>query len=223
MVVNQLSYRHSLSGGKESAMEWNIMKRMASISLLALSAACVTINVYFPAVAAEKAADRIIDNVWGEESAPATDGSAEKKADETSALETAHRWVADFGGSIIGTAHAQANIDVSSPAIQAITKSMEGRHGKLAPHYASGAIGLTANGEVALRDANAVSLKDRNTVRKLVADENADRRNLYREIASANGHPEWEADIRNTFAKRWISKAKGGWYYQNAEGGWNKK
>jgi hypothetical protein len=35
--------------------------------------ACVTINIYFPAAAAEKAADRIIDEVWnikqGEESA----------------------------------------------------------------------------------------------------------------------------------------------------------
>ncbi len=30
-------------------------------------AACVTINVYFPAAAAEKAADKIIDDVWGSE------------------------------------------------------------------------------------------------------------------------------------------------------------
>jgi hypothetical protein len=26
--------------------------------------ACVTINIYFPAAAAEKAADRLIDEVW---------------------------------------------------------------------------------------------------------------------------------------------------------------
>lgn len=29
-----------------------------------LTAGCVTINIYFPAAAAEKAADRIIDEVW---------------------------------------------------------------------------------------------------------------------------------------------------------------
>ena len=29
-----------------------------------LLAGCVTINIYFPAAAAEKAADRIIDEVW---------------------------------------------------------------------------------------------------------------------------------------------------------------
>ncbi|QID17399.1 hypothetical protein G3580_06895 [Nitrogeniibacter mangrovi] len=32
--------------------------------LVASLSACVTINIYFPAAAAEKAADRIIDEVW---------------------------------------------------------------------------------------------------------------------------------------------------------------
>lgn len=39
-----------------------------------IAAGCVTINIYFPAAAAEKAADRIIDEVWqlkGGTSAPA--------------------------------------------------------------------------------------------------------------------------------------------------------
>ena len=34
-----------------------------SLGILAL-AGCVTINIYFPAAAAEAAADRIIDEVW---------------------------------------------------------------------------------------------------------------------------------------------------------------
>jgi hypothetical protein len=36
---------------------------MALLGALTL-AGCVTINIYFPAAAAEKAADRIIDEVW---------------------------------------------------------------------------------------------------------------------------------------------------------------
>ena len=43
------------------------MRRVMTLPFLAatlLCAACVTINVYFPAAAAEKAADRIIDDVW---------------------------------------------------------------------------------------------------------------------------------------------------------------
>lgn len=50
-------------------------------SLLALSA-CVTINIYFPAAEAEKAADKIIDDVWQikkGESAPAEPTPAETK------------------------------------------------------------------------------------------------------------------------------------------------
>ena len=33
--------------------------------LAGLLSACVTINVYFPAAAAQAAADRVIDEVWG--------------------------------------------------------------------------------------------------------------------------------------------------------------
>lgn len=34
------------------------------LALLCVIPACVTINIYFPAAAAEKAADKIIDDVW---------------------------------------------------------------------------------------------------------------------------------------------------------------
>jgi len=38
---------------------------LTSLVLLGTSlAACVTINIYFPAAAAEKAADKIIEEVW---------------------------------------------------------------------------------------------------------------------------------------------------------------
>ena len=43
------------------------MQHASSIVCLALAASlagCVTINIYFPAAAAERAADRIIDEVW---------------------------------------------------------------------------------------------------------------------------------------------------------------
>ena len=50
------------------------MRRLVPIKLALVSvliAACVTINVYFPAAAAEKAADKIIEDVWGKDQAPA--------------------------------------------------------------------------------------------------------------------------------------------------------
>jgi uncharacterized protein YdbL (DUF1318 family) len=74
-----------------------------------------------------------------------------------------------------------------------------------------------------MRDANAVPLAARQSVNGLIAAENQDRNALYREIARANSHPEWEADIRSTFGQRWIELARSGWWYQGADGGWVKK
>lgn len=185
-------------------------------------AACVTINVYFPAAAAEKAADRIIEDIWGPEQA------APPKPPEQSSLPApaGQAMLAALHGALdllVPAAHAQADIDISSPAIRTLTASMKRRAGELEPFFDSGAIGLTADGLIDQRDVNAVSLADRNRVRKLISDENADRNSLYREIAAANGHPEWESDIRKTFAERWIANARSGWYYRKGGGDWARK
>lgn len=116
-------------------------------------------------------------------------------------------------------AFAKGNLEINTPAISALQKSMQQRHAQLAPLYASGALGLTADGNVALRDASGVPMAQRGQVNALVAAENADRAALYREIARANGHPEWEAEVRNTFAQRWVERAQPGWWVQGA-GGW---
>jgi len=117
---------------------------------------------------------------------------------------------------------AAPDLDVNTPAISAIKNSMQTRHTQLAPHYASGAIGLTGNGLIAVRDATALPLRDRQSINSVVAAENADRNALYKEIANGNGHPEWEGQIRSTFAGRWVDKAQAGWYFQNSTG-WVQK
>lgn len=47
-------------------MNVQAMRRLSWVLMLAsaMTTGCVTINIYFPAAAAEKAADRIIDEVW---------------------------------------------------------------------------------------------------------------------------------------------------------------
>jgi len=208
-----------------------MMLRHASLKLIACClalSACVTINVYFPAAAAEKAADKIIEDVWGadksSESEPKRDDNKQTAAHEDaraqSMLLAAAASVLDF---IVTPARAQANLNIETPAIRQLTQSMEVRHGQLKKYYDAGSIGLTRDGLVQVRDQNLVPLPERNSVRKLVAEENADRTNLYREIASANGHAEWETDIRTTFAERWASKAPAGWWYQDESGAWKQK
>jgi hypothetical protein len=45
-------------------MKSNFTKNISLLAVIAGLSACVTINIYFPAAAAEKAADKIIDDVW---------------------------------------------------------------------------------------------------------------------------------------------------------------
>jgi uncharacterized protein len=197
-------------------------------AVCALLSACVTINVYFPAAAAEKAADRIIEDVWGQSAQPAPKSPEKQLGEKSSSIiqPAQHVLLAAATGALnllIAPAHAQADLNISTPAVRQLTQSMEARHGQLKKYYDSGAVGLTADGLIDLRDLNAVPLPERNAVRQLVSAENADRSNLYREIAAANGHPEWEGDIRSTFAQRWIERASSGWYYKDSSGTWKQK
>jgi hypothetical protein len=186
---------------------------------LLLATACVTINVYFPAAAAEKAADRIIEDVW--QKTPAKpDAAAPKPQSSLPARITVA--LLDF---IVAPAQAQVqqpDIDLSSPDVQRLKASLQARFTDLKPLFDSGAVGLTGDGLVVMREANAVPLAQRNAANKLVSGENDDRVALYRAIAVANGQPQWEGQIRAVFAQRWVAKASAGWWYQDA-GGWKQK
>ncbi len=193
-------------------------------SLLLLTA-CVTVNVYFPAAAAESAADRFIRDVYGEEAGDQP-ASGQTPAEEQSSLQ------GDQPGGVlvavmnylIAPAHAQQpDINISTPGINKLKSAMSARHEQLKPFYNSGAVGMDRNGFITIRDESAIPLKDRNTVKRLVNDENKDRERLYGEIATANGHPEWEEDIQAIFASRWVANAPSGWWYKNESGSWTQK
>jgi len=182
---------------------------------------CVTINIYFPAAAAEKAADRIIEDVWGPETQPQQSPETEQQ-DQSSLILPKSLALTVLDWVIPQAAAAEPNININSPAITSIQAQMKARHDNLKAYYDNGAVGLTDDGLITVHDAKAISLKDRNKVNGLVADENKDRKALYAEIARANGHPEWQDDIQQTFAKRWISNANKGWWYQQG-GTWKQK
>ncbi len=193
------------------------MNRFASIIFIAsamLLAACVTVNVYFPEAAAERAADRFIRDVLGEE-LPA----APSNGPQASATSWWHAL------SPVGVAHAQSpDINIDTPQIQMIKSRMADRQrDHLAAWFDAGAIGFGNNGLVEIRDRSAVGLAERRNLERIVGEENADRNAVYREIAIANGHPEWEGDIRGTFARQWNANARSGWYYQQSDGSWAQK
>jgi len=183
-------------------------------SLLFLTA-CVTINVYFPAAEAQEAAREFVEKVIGEETPapPAADGDGGMAANF------------DWTTLLISSAYAQsADITLRTPAIQAIQDRMAQRfQSQLAAGFDSGALGFGRDGLLVLRDASAVALKNRAALQAALADDNRDRNAVYREIAVANGHAEWESQIRETFAAQWIASARAGWWYQDAAGAWKQK
>lgn len=201
------------------------MKNFALLTLAtaAMLAACVTINVYFPSAAAERAASEFVDDVLGETN------------EEGSTFDPLHAdpgvaWLAHTAGrlldAIVPSAHAQqqADIEINTPQINAIKARMAQRQQEsLNALFDSGAIGFTNDGFVAIRDRSAVGLQERRNLESLVAEENRDRKAVYREIAVANEHPEWESDIQETFAREWVAKARNGWHYQDAQGDWVTK
>jgi len=186
--------------------------------VLALGA-CVTINVYFPAAEAQKAAEEFVEKVLGEESPPAGSGN------NPQSWNAPARPGFSLASLFISSAHAQSpDITIRTPAIQAIQNRMADRfRNSLQPHFESGALGFTRDGMVVVRDATAVAVRDRVAVNQLVADDNRDRDAVYREIALANNRPEWEGQIRETFARQWVASARAGWWYQAADGSWKQK
>jgi uncharacterized protein YdbL (DUF1318 family) len=202
----------------------------AVAAALALLAGCVTINVYFPAAAAQKAADQVISNIMG----PASGSSAPAPASSTpppssgagdpSQQQPLAMRMLDAVIPAANAAEPPANLDVQTPAIEAIEARMRSRfHSTLKGLFESGAIGLTHNGDVAMHDASKIPLAQRSQATAAVAAENSDRADLYKQIAIANGHPEWAQRMREAFAQQWISRARSGWYYQDASGSWQRK
>ncbi|MDO9169511.1 MAG: YdbL family protein [Methylobacter sp.] len=193
------------------------MRKISVLSALLLTA-CVTINIYFPAAAAEKAADEIIKDIQG-----ISPQKTEPKASLSDWQVSMYQLIDAAINVVVSPAQAaEADLNIDSAEIRQLRATMESRFASLQPLYAAGFIGIQADGLLAVRDAASVPLKDRNQVNRLVAAENADRQSLYQAIANANGHPDWAAQIKSTFAARWISNAQPGWWYQSS-GSWKQK
>ena len=200
------------------------MKAISFFSILLLTA-CVTINIYFPAAAAEKVADEIIKGIQTE-------------TDETTLFDTGYQITVPLKNNtvqlavyslvdkmltvLIPSAHAaDADLAVNTAEIRGLRSSMKARFSSLKTYYSRGLIGVKNDGFIVVK--GSVPLKDKNKVNKLISAENTNRQQLYQAIANANGHPEWFAQIKSTFATRWVSNAESGWWYQSSNGSWKQK
>jgi uncharacterized protein len=194
------------------------MLKKSCFIIVFLLTACVTVNIYFPAAAVERAAEQIVKETWG--SVPAEPVKKEQPQSRIFKSETAFAMLRS-----VGEAHAQeADINVSNPAIRALKDSIKQRSESLKSYMDRGNVGITRDGLLTVRTTEGLSLKERAEVQQLVDAENRDREALYVEIAKANNiATESVPKIKAIFAKSWVEQARPGWYVQDAQGNWRKK
>ncbi|MCU0556586.1 MAG: YdbL family protein [Desulfobacterales bacterium] len=190
-----------------------ILSALAVISIIS----CVTINIYFPAEEVRNAADKIVNEVWGEQnSAP----DAPQTAPPAQGGKTSGLIRSLFE---VRSACAAQDIDVSTPAIRAIKNTMKQRSQELFVYLDSGHVGIGSDGLLKVRSTDNLDLKSRGTITRLVAAENADRLQLYKEIATANGFADKAGEVQAIFADSWRDQARPGWHLENPDGGWQQK
>ena len=182
-------------------------------------AACVTVNIYFPAAEVQKAADQIVNEVRPD--LEGTPPANTKDKPQSRLLLPLLKRVADFW---VSPAYAQVDIDISSPAIRNLRSRLAARFPKLQPFYENKVIGENRKGYLEMRNPSGVDLKQRAMASKLIQEENNDRAALYEEIVRANNlERQAVPQVEKLFANSWRTKAAGlGWLVQDDNGVWSK-
>ena len=208
---------------------------------LAIGAACVTINVYFPEKAvkslseaierevndnsenpAAKPADGAAPNTAKpEEKKPASGSSASPGTPQISLLDLA-----------LGVTPVMADPteevqdpEVSNPAIRKIIDSRKARVADVRAWKSRSVLGENNQALLEVRALDSVTdLKDRAAVQRLVREENADREQIFREIALAKKVDSSQIPkVRETYAATLRANAMPGDWVQGADGSWAQK
>ncbi|HZW35657.1 MAG TPA: YdbL family protein [Candidatus Deferrimicrobiaceae bacterium] len=196
--------------------------RLSVLAVFAFIAACVTVNIYFPAAKVEKTAEKIVDEVYQEKKEPAPADQKEKpqSRNDGGVFDVVIR-LARLGPA---PAYAEEATTVSNAAIRALKDQIARRHQELLPFYQQGNAGITKDGFLEVRGTEGLALPQVAALKRLVEADNAARRQLYEEVAKAlNLKPEQVPQVRQIFAKQWRDKAQSGWWIQGDNGQWVRK
>ena len=139
------------------------MRRLILLTSIALvaTAACVTINVYFPSAEAAEAADVILERVYGEDDQAGNGQSALPPPVEHGLLATAALRVLDV---LVPPAQAQ-DFNISTPTSERLQASLKQRVDQLRPFYESGAIGTSSDATASSRRSIARSRMGRGAMK----------------------------------------------------------
>jgi uncharacterized protein YdbL (DUF1318 family) len=209
---------------------------------LLLLAGCVTINVYFPEAEIRELSERIEAEVRGEPVSAGED--TEDEVDESAAAPPRLRLASEPArgvargelrlaglGALAGVLAINApgqgvpEPAVMTPAIRKIIASRRERHPALERWKSQGVVGETNRALVEARDLQQVAdLRQRAEVQRLLREENADREQLFREIAAAEGVDLSQLPrIQQTYADTLRRVALPGQWVQMPDGSWVRK
>ena len=163
-------------------------------------------------------ASDVLDYISGEsEEVPEIEG--EDQPESSSTLEKALDMVLG-----VKTAHAAENTDAKS--YRALLESMKKRAGKITKYKNDQSVGENHKGLLSVRESSKMKSDSKyaEAVKKLVNDENRDRKEFYKLDAKMNNKS--YDQIATTFAKARRNKAKPGHWIQIQKNGkwrWKKK
>jgi len=157
----------------------------------------------------QEQADGVLDYIEGKtDTLPATDSTSQNAA--PAFLERAYYALAPI------QAVYAAELKESSPKVKDLADKMRERQPKIEALKKQGAIGEDNRGYVTLRESDAIADGEKkNEAQQLIAAENADRKNLYREIATDNADQNVTlTTVERIFAQRRLMRASPGEVFQ---------
>lgn len=208
------------------------MKRSIVIGLgcAAVLVACITINVYFPEAAVKELSQQIEEEVQKKaagEATPVPEPTPTPVAQpDEGAPESLLSCILSLGATTAYAAQDQvAQPEITNPAIRKIIDSRAARLDAINALKAKGVIGESNQALLVIRNLDAIQgLKARADAQKLVKDENADREQLFKEIAAAkNVDLAQLPQIQTTYAETLREKAHPGDWIQLPDGTWVQK
>lgn len=191
-----------------------------------VAAACLTINVYFPEAQIKDLSQQIEDAVKKQAAEQAGTQEPAPPA-ETPKEPGASSSLLDLlvGATPAYAAEGVAQPEISNPAIRKIIDARAARLADVNKYKAMGVIGESNQALLEIRNLEAVSdLRARAEVQRLVKAENADREQLFKEIAAAkNVDLSQLPKIRETYAATLRQDARPGDWIQMPDGSWKQK
>ncbi|MDD4731101.1 MAG: DUF1318 domain-containing protein [Desulfovibrio sp.] len=191
------------------------MIRVQWVLVLILVAACVNVNIYFPAAELKRDAENVAKRVYGIED----EQDADQGRQEESAPQGARSLLELLGPS---PAFAQDYQSLSNSVTRGIEQQLGQVYKQLQPFYASGNVGLDQNGFAVLRDKSGLGMQQIGTINRLVSQDRSLKQQLYQEKAKAAQTPGNVGAVQNIYAEVWKDYAAPGTWIQQG-GGWSRK